>query len=84
MHILVKSGDLDIFLDLIRSLFSEAENGIITEDTDIKSLQEWSSLQNMIVVSEIDKHYDVIVSVEDFKSSCTLRELFEKVVSKQV
>lgn len=84
LYIHVKSGDLDIFIDLIKTLFSEEESGLITENTDIKSLKEWSSLQNMIVVSEIDKIYDVIVSVEDFKSSSTLKELFEKVLAKQL
>lgn len=84
LYIHVKSGNLDIFIDLIKSLFSEEENGLITENTDIKCLKEWSSLQNMIVVSEIDKIYEVIVSVEDFKSSSTIKELFEKVLAKQV
>lgn len=70
-------------MDLIKSLFSEQENGGISPDSDIKKLKEWSSLQNMIVVSEIDKAYDVIVTIEDFNSSATLEELFTKIVAKK-
>lgn len=77
------SKELNTFLDLIRSLFPEDENGLITEKTNIKNLKEWSSLQNMIVVSEIDRVYEVIVSVEDFNSSSTLEELFGKIQSKK-
>lgn len=77
------SEELNTFLDLIRSLFPEDENGLITEKTNIKNLKEWSSLQNMIVVSEIDKVYDVIVSIEDFNSSSNLEELFGKIQSKK-
>lgn len=80
---LVHFKELNTFLDLIRTLFSEEENGVISEKTDIKRLKEWSSLQNMIVVSEIDKLYDVIVSIEDFNSSSNLEELFEKIQSKR-
>lgn len=80
---LVHFKELNTFLDLIRTLFSEEENGVISEKTDIKRLKEWSSLQNMIVVSEIDKVYDVIVSIEDFNSSSNLEELFEKIQSKR-
>jgi acyl carrier protein len=79
----VHSKELNTFLDLIRSLFPEDENGLITEKTNIKNLKEWSSLQNMIVVSEIDRVYEVIVSVEDFNSSSTLEELFGKIQSKK-
>ncbi|MDI9339455.1 MAG: hypothetical protein QM534_02695 [Sediminibacterium sp.] len=67
----------------MRTLFPEEENGVISEKTDVKRLKEWSSLQNMIVVSEIDKVYDVIVSIEDFNSSSNLEELFEKIQSKR-
>lgn len=80
---LVHFKELNTFLDLIRTLFSEEENGVISEKTDIKRLKEWSSLQNMIVVSEIDKLYDVIVSIEDFNSSSNLEELFKKIQSKR-
>lgn len=71
------------FVNLIKSMFSENENGSITFDTDIKQLKEWSSLQNMIVVTEIDKVYNVIVTIEDFNKSKSLRELFEVIVYKK-
>lgn len=71
------------FIKLVKSLFSEQENGTIDFNTDIKKLKEWSSLQNMIVVSEIDKAYDVIVTIEDLDSSHTLEELFIKIAAKK-
>lgn len=71
------------FVNLIKSMFSENENVSITFETDIKQLKEWSSLQNMIVVTEIDKVYNVIVTIEDLNNSKSLKELFEVIVHKK-
>jgi acyl carrier protein len=70
-------------MNLIKSLFSEKENGVIGPGSDIKKLKEWSSLQNMIVVSEIDKAYDIIVTIEDFNTSDTLEILFTKIAARK-
>lgn len=75
--------ELNDFVNLIKSMFSEKENGSISIDTDIKTLKEWSSLQNMILVTELDKVYNVIVTIEDFNNSKTLKELFEVIVAKK-
>ncbi|MBI3519356.1 MAG: hypothetical protein HY062_08365 [Bacteroidetes bacterium] len=75
--------ELNDFVNLIKSMFSEKENGSISIDTDLKTLKEWSSLQNMILVTELDKVYNVIVTIEDFNNSKTLKELFEVIVAKK-
>ncbi len=73
--------ELNNFLTLIRSQFKE-DSGLITETTDLKMLKEWSSLQTMIIVSEIDKEYNVILNFEDMKKAKTVAELFAIVQTK--
>lgn len=73
---------LDNFLGLIQSQFNDAGSGEIDKNTDLKTLKEWSSLQTMIIVNEIDKTYDVILDFEDIKSSATVEQLFNKVQAK--
>lgn len=68
---------------MIRQQFSEYEHVLINENTDIKLLKEWSSLQTMIIVNEIDKAYGVILEAEDFRSANNLTELFHRLQLKQ-
>ena len=78
----MKAINLDSFVDLIRNQFREEDRSLINETTDIKVLKEWSSLQTMIIVSEIDKEYGVILDFENIRSANTVAELFAIVQSK--
>jgi acyl carrier protein len=72
------------FIHLIKNLFSEGLNDMITEHTHFKSLKEWTSLQTMIVVNEIDQQYNVILSVEDFLTAQTFGDLYHLIKSKRI
>jgi acyl carrier protein len=69
-------------VDLIRSQFREEDRSLINETTDLKALKEWSSLQTMIIVSEIDKEYGVILDFENIRDAHTVSELFAIVQCK--
>ncbi len=77
------SHSLNSFVELIRNQFSEEEQLLITEKTDIKLLNEWSSLQTMIVVNEIDKSFGVILNSSDFKESNSISELYNRMKQKE-
>jgi acyl carrier protein len=70
---------LDNFVELIRNQFKMEDRHLITEDTDLKGLKEWSSLQTMIIVNEIDKEYNVILDFEDIKNASSVHQLFNVV-----
>ncbi len=76
------NAELDRFITLVRKQFREEDNGPIIESTDLKTLKEWSSLQTMIIVSEIDKEYNVILDFEDIKKAKNVAELFVIVQTK--
>ncbi len=73
---------LNNFINIIRNQFKESEHHKIDENTDIKTLKEWSSLQIMIIVNEIDKAYGVILEADDLKNTSTLKQLFQLVNTK--
>ncbi len=77
------NNSIDSFVDLIRSQFSERERNEIHEHTNMKLLKEWSSLQTMIVVSEIDKEFGVVLDFQDLKSADTVAQLYNIVLSKK-
>lgn len=72
----MQGSSLDSFLNFIRQLFREESRSAITLDTDLKLLKEWSSLQTMIMVNEIDKEYNVLLDDEDLQKASSVRELF--------
>lgn len=45
-------------------------------------VQDWTSMQSLIVVSAIDEHYDVLMSHEELKNVNSLEGLHQKVLSK--
>lgn len=73
---------LDKFTALIKNQFSAKESSLITAQTDLKTLNEWSSLQIMIIVNEIDKEYNVILSFEDLKMANTVQDLYNTIQSR--
>ena len=75
-------NSIESFLEIIRSQFNEVTRLSITEITDLKSLDEWSSLQTMIIVNEIDKNYGVVLTFDEIKNGNTVRKLYKTVKNK--
>jgi acyl carrier protein len=78
----MSDNNLNTFVSLIRNQFSEKAAAVIDEHTDLKTLKEWSSLQTMIVVNEIDKTYNVVLSSDDFNAAENIYQLFKIVQTK--
>ncbi len=78
------SIDLSDFVILVKNQFSEEIRDDINEQTDFKALKEWSSLQTIIVVNEIHKHYNVILNSDDFSAAQNLGQLYEIVESRHI
>lgn len=78
----MKSAEFHVFLDLIRNQFDEETRETIQQSTDLKTLKEWTSLQTMIIVNEIDSNYNVILDFKDIKKAGNVMELFEIVQTK--
>lgn len=64
------------FDQMIQELFDP------TSSFDYKSLESWSSMQSLIVVSAIDEHYDVLITYDELKKIDTVEELHSLVVDK--
>lgn len=78
----MSNHNLNSFISLIKNQFSEPERDGIDQDTDLKTLKEWSSLQTMIIVNEIDKEYNVILDFNDIKNAASVEQLFNAVQAK--
>lgn len=50
--------------------------------SDYESIDTWTSMQSLIVVSAIDEHYNVLISYEDLKEVKSLEDLYVIVMHK--
>ena len=74
--------DKEAFLNLIQNIFEAEVRTSISLYTNLHQLSEWSSLQAMLLVSEIDNMYNIILSANEMKEANTIEKLFEKVIQK--
>lgn len=51
-------------------------------DGDYRLRENWSSMQALLVVSNIDSEYDILIDHEELKSCKTIEDLFKILQSK--
>lgn len=74
---------LQDFLDRFSQEFTEVEPGRITAETVFRDLDEWSSMQALIIIAMIDEEFGVTLSAEDMREAKTVGDIFTKVSSRQ-
>jgi len=72
---------LTAFADKFAREFEEA--GSITPSTRFKDLEEWSSMQALIIIAMIDEEFGVTLTAEDLQKSTTVEDLYKIVQSRQ-
>lgn len=76
--------DKNAFIRLVEEEFQvEDEKCKLSPSTEYRKLGVWSSMLALIVIVQITDTYGVVLDEEDLKSSPTINDLYELVVSKQ-
>ncbi len=57
----------------------DVESSQITENTEFKTMEEWTSLSALALMAMIEDEYDVAIKREELMSATTLGELFHAV-----
>lgn len=71
------------FVENFANQFDETDSAEITEKTNFRELEEWSSLIGLSVIAMVDEEYDVTLRGEDMRKANTVEELFDIVKSKK-
>ena len=71
---------MDKSLPFFQTLIQEQFVGSFASAYD--KINEWTSMQSLIVVSTIDEHYDVLMSHEELSKIDSLEELHNMVLQK--
>ena len=73
---------LEDFVELFAEQFDETDASEITSSTVFHDLSEWSSLIGLSVIAMVDEEFEVSLKGDDVKSSVTVEDLYNKVISK--
>lgn len=73
---------LEEFTLLFAEQFDETDPATITQDTAYHELDEWSSLIGLSIIAMVDEEFDVAIKGDDIMNSSTIKDLYEKVISK--
>jgi len=66
---------LQHFLEVFSSLFQERD--VITANSKFRELEEWSSMQALIVIAAIDEHFGITIPERDFRAAQTVSDLYK-------
>ena len=70
---------LSDFIDVLAESFSpeaQVEAGI-----EFRELEEWSSMQALIVIAAVDEHFDVTLPEKEFRKAQTFEDLYQLTIS---
>ena len=73
---------IEDFIEKLEAEFDEIESGSLKGSTSFKDLEEWSSMQALIVIALVDEHYDVALSGEDLMQCETVQDIYNKIIEK--
>lgn len=74
--------NLEEFVALFAEQFDDTDASEITATTKFHDLDEWSSLIGLSVIAMVDEEFDVALKGDDVRSSITVEDLYNKVITK--
>ncbi|MCB9226061.1 MAG: acyl carrier protein [Chitinophagales bacterium] len=73
--------NLNDFIKIFTESFDEISE-TLTASTKYKELENWTSMQALLLIAHIDDTLNVVLDAEDIKNTSTIAELFDVVKSK--
>ena len=71
------------FIEKIAELLDDVPSEALSAETEIRNLDEWSSLTALSVIAMADEEYNVTLTGEDIRNSVTLGDLFNAIQNKK-
>ena len=73
---------LNEFIEAFAAEFDDTEMSQFKADTEFKTLDEWSSLTALSIISMIDEQLDKTVTGADIRASKTIEDLYNLAIAK--
>lgn len=72
---------LEEFVTLFAEQFDDTDASEITATTVFHDLDEWSSIIGLSVIAMVDEEFEVALKGDDVKTSVTVEDLYNKVLT---
>jgi acyl carrier protein len=73
---------LNEFIELVKESFDELETDL-THSTVYKQIDEWTSMQALILIAHLDDNLGVVLDADDLKNTTTIEDLYTLVLKKK-
>lgn len=73
---------LEEFIKLFAAEFDNTAENVFTAKTNYKSLDEWSSLVALSIISMVDEEFDKRLTGADLRSMDTIEDLYNLILTK--
>ena len=73
---------LEEFIKLFAAEFDNTAEDVFTAKTNYKSLDEWSSLVALSIISMVDEEFDKRLNGADLRSMDTIEDLYNLILTK--
>ena len=73
---------LEEFIKLFAAEFDNTAEDVSTAKTNYKSLDEWSSLVALSIISMVDEEFDKRLTGADLRSMDTIEDLYNLILTK--
>lgn len=73
---------LNEFIEAFAEEFDDTELSEFKAETEFKSLDEWSSLTALSIISMVDEQLDKTITGADIRGSKTIEDLYNLVMAK--
>ena len=70
------------FVKKFAEQFDETDASVFTPTTEFRSIDEWSSIIALSIISMVDEEFGIALKADDMKKATTVQELFEIVKEK--
>ena len=75
---------LEEFIKLFAAEFDNTAEDVFTAKTNYKSLDEWSSLVALSIISMVDEEFDKRLTGADLRSMDTIEDLYNLILTKKI
>lgn len=74
---------MEKFIELFLEQFDDVVTIEVGQETRFREIEGWTSLVALMVITMIDEEYGITITGDDMRSTSTIGELYNLVVSRQ-
>ncbi len=75
--------EIEEFIKNFELQFDDVEPGTLAPESEFQNMEEWSSLNALLIIAMVDANYNVKINLNEIQSARTITDVFDIVKSKK-